>query len=204
MKSTPKVTALFSLMLMMLLFFSVANAKIKESEKPADTADYSMIVETVIVTWPEEDNFKLGFNYDDSVRWIRIFYPQGQSSYKWQEMGWVEFLKAESRQVNLPGTARERFLDARKMCPKATWDIIERSGKDADYPYIIFQIKCPEYSVGDPADIQVWKLMAGKTGMFVVEWSYRGEKIPDDRKEEILEILKNSTPVAMPIEETGK
>ena len=40
--------------------------------------------------------------------------------------------------------------------------------------------------------------MAGKTGLFRVEWSYRGDEIPAERKAQIIDYLKNVKLVASP------
>jgi len=189
---------LFLSVLILVFLSSLSSAVPRASKEPVDTTDYSNITEDLLFNLPEEENFKLGFKHEDSVRWVNIYYPKGQTSYKWQEMIWHEYLNQKTQNINLAGTARKRYLEARKACPDATWDILKKSGKDDDYPYIIFEIKCPKYVVNEPPDIQVWKLIGGKTGLFVVEWSYRGDEIPEDRKSEILDYLDETTLAARP------
>lgn len=188
---------LFSVLILVFLS-AIATAVPRPTKEPLDTTDYSNITENLVFNFPEDDNFKLGFKHEDSIRWVNIYYPKGQSTYKWQEMIWHEYLVQTAQRINLPGTARKKYLQARKSCPDATWNILSKSGKDSDYPFIIFEIKCPKYVVDEPADIQLWKIIGGKTGLFVVEWSYRGDEIPDDRKEEILKYLDEATLVARP------
>ncbi len=192
MRSTTNVRVILLSIMVLALLVSISSATSKKDDKPADTAAIPDIKETVKVSWPEEDDFILSFHQDDSLHWVRLYYPRGQTNYKWQERGWVEYLQRRTGHVNLAGTAREKFLDARQLCPDATWDIISKSGREAKYPYIIFEIKCPAYNAKEPPDIQVWKMISGKTGIFVVEWTYRGEEIPKDRKEQILEVLNDA------------
>ena len=180
-----------SVILIFALMTSLTWATVRKDDKKTETPDYSNIIENIDFTLPEDQGFKLGFNLEDSLHWLKIYYPKGQSSYKWTEMVWHEYLRSTMLTINLPGTAREKYLDARKLCPDATWDIISKSGKEAKYPSIIFQISCPKYlNPQEPADIQIWKLIAGKTGLFVAQWSYRGKEIPKDKKEMIVKQLE--------------
>ena len=139
-----KLKLSFSVILILTLLSTLTWAVGREDDKKVETPDYSNIEENIDFTWPEVQNFKLGFQHEDSIRWIKIYYPKGQSSYKWVEMIWHEYLNTPTQAVNLPGTAREKYLAARKSCPDATWDIISKSEKEDKYPYVVFQINCPK------------------------------------------------------------
>lgn len=195
-----KFVLIFLLMAMLIWPAVMATEKKEESPRPTGSLeDLSRIREFVIAEWPKEDKFQSGFVHTDSVRHVEIFYPKGQSTYNWKEMGWVEYFKTGTQAVNLVKTARSKYLDARHGCPDATWDIIEKPSPKQKYQYIIFQITCPDYLADEPGDVQLWKIISGKTGVFVVQYSYRGEEMPKKKRKQILKVLGEAHIVTEPI-----
>ena len=71
-------------------------------------------------------------------------------------------------------------------------DFLEKKADSGQAPSLLFEIDCPKFTVNQPPEFQYWRLFGGKTAMFVVQYSYRGETISDEKRAEILDILKKA------------
>lgn len=171
---------------------AIAIKKKPESTDTPDTVgmvDTENIIESLAVAWPPEDKwYSESVHYGESTE-MELFYPKGQSSDGWQEMATIEIVHGQPRKANLPGTARMTYLGTRRGCPNATWDILKQGENERDQRFIIYEIICPEFTSGEPPQIQYWKLIAGKTNLFNLQYSYRGTEIPAKRRVQILDVL---------------
>jgi len=194
-----KVTAnvrLFIVFLFLSIMVSTSAWAIPKPD-PGDTLppiDISKIRELVNVEWPEDEGWASGWSHKgEQGGYMELFFPKGQSKDGWMEMITVEMVFGE-RKPNLPGAARIIFKGTVQSCPDAEWKILERYKDDPVHQAILFEITCPKFLTDQPPEIQIWKLIVGRTGMFIVQYSYRGEEIPKERKE-VLKKLFDSTEI---------
>lgn len=149
--------------------------------------------EKMVIEWPKSGNWATGEMFAGPPV-TQFFYPKGQSAVEWTEMGSVEFDGSENT-FDLTGRARLLFLGTQKGSPNATWTILTRGYKDEKnqgFPFVFFRMNCPDFISGEPAQVQYWLLMLGKTGMFTVQYSYKGKDIPADKGNAILQAMKDA------------
>ncbi len=164
--------------------------------QPADSAAKEQPFtgsEKAIVNWPKAGNWIAGDVIPGPPR-IEVFYPKGQSATNWTEMGTVEF-DSKNKHIDLFGLARTIFLGTQKGSPNAKWNVLTDGFKDEKnkaYPFIFFRIDCPDFLSGEPGQIQFWLLIQGKSGIFTVQYSYKGTVLPQGKGNEILQIMKDA------------
>lgn len=153
----------------------------------------SSIKEQVIVNWPKSGNWVAGDMVPGPPR-MEVYYPKGQSAVNWTEMGTIEY-DPNWKKSDLGGMARVIFLGTQKGSPHAKWSILTKGYRDEQtksYPFTFFRIECPDFASGEPAQVQLWLLLAGKTGLFTVQYSFKGSEIPDSKGNAIIETMKDA------------
>lgn len=165
------------------------------ADNPADTAKSpkppANITEKLVMDWPKDGKWDGGLAYSGKSTTMELYYPEGQSDASWSEMGSIEIVYNKIN-ANLPGLARSIFLGTQKACPDATWDYIYKSRQTDDHPTVIYFIKCPAFTSGESAQYQIWRLISGKTALFNIQYSFKGDEIPEAQKEKIIEAIKNA------------
>jgi hypothetical protein len=157
------------------------------SENPEDTLQ---ITENWEVAWPEDNEWTSNYVHTTAKSKMEIYYPAGQTPGSWKEMLTVEALYSPKK--NVIGLARQIYLGTVRGSPDATWDILTKGTTEQGYAFVTFEIICPDFLSGEPPQVQLWKLIIGRTGLFTLQYSYHGEKLPPERKEQILAIFDNS------------
>jgi len=147
--------------------------------------------ETLDVKWPEKDTWQPEYAYQGKKSQTQLYFLEGQSSAEWKEMASIEIVYGKTN-TNVPGMARLTYLGTKKGCPDATWEIIQKGMNDLGQPFIIYEIDCPKFLNNEPSQVQLWKLIIGKTALFNLQYSYRGEKMPPERRQEILQMLNTA------------
>jgi hypothetical protein len=193
MKAEMKANILLIILLIVMFMASGALSGDKPGKKSQSDSLKAgeKISESLVFEWPEEGKWKSEFVHTYDKTTSEYFYPAGQSSTNWIEMGSVEIVEGK-KNFNIPGTARIIYLSTQKGSPDATWDIIKKGYTETKRPFIIFEIICPDFLSGEPAQVQLWKIIAGKTSQFIIQYSHRGKEITDSTREKILEILKKA------------
>lgn len=186
MQATTNFKSALVLIIPVILFASTVLAKDKPTDSTSTTlVNIANIEETVIIDFPEKGEWKSDYLLQgENDSYMELYFPKGQSSGNWLEMITIEKVGGK-RRPNLAGSARIIFLGTRQGCPEAEWKILERGKEDPLHPYIVFEIRCPKYPANKPPEIQIWKLIVGQTGMFTVQYTYKGEEIPERNREEI-------------------
>lgn len=177
-----KLSLLLPLLLAFVMFSALAAIPKPDSAK----ADAPLVKEKMVIPWPSGEVWSGGQVTQKPP--TELFFPKGQSGSNWTEMVSTEF-HAGRMNVNLPGQARLNFLGTQKASPNATWEIIGKGWKDevnSEYPYIGIEIKCPDFLTKEPPQYQIWQFIQGHSGFFIVQYSYRGESMPDTRKDAIV------------------
>lgn len=195
MNFAAKTTLLSAIVLFVLSMSAPGFAVNTPAPKDTTAQQAPDITETQVIEWPEGSEWHLDNTYTSGASEYSLFYPKGQGEQNWEEMVTLEVVHGKGNvKVNLPGLARMTFLGTRKGSPNATWDILEKGYSDEakQYPHIIYEIDCPDFLSKEPAQVQLWKLTDGKTALFNLQYSFHGEKMPPDKKEEIMTMLKKS------------
>jgi hypothetical protein len=176
----------------LFVLYPVALAGDRPADTPkksdtAKTADMSGAVETWVVDLPEEDKWTSNYVHTTVKSKMDIYYPEGQTPGSWNEMLTVEALYSPKK--NIAGLARQIYLGTVQGSPDATWDILKKGMDEQDHAFIVFIINCPDFLSGEPPQVQLWKLILTSSGLFTLQYSYRGEELPPARKDHILEIF---------------
>ena len=181
---------LFCIFVILFITGTISQAGKKPAPKTDTTSETVLqIKEKLSLEWPKEGKWASGYLNNNESGWMELFFPEGQSMSNWKEMATVEIVYKRVN-ANLAGMARSVFLGTRQGCPDAEWEIIKKNPKDAKHPYIIFEIRCNKFvNELQPAEVQLWKLIGGKTGLYNLQYSYRGETIPEKKREEIMKTL---------------
>lgn len=202
MKTTANVKLVIA-----FLFLSImvsASAWAIPRPDPGDTLppiDISKIIERVEVEWAEDGDWSSGWLHKgEDGGYMEMFFPKGQSKDGWKEMITIEKV-AGGRRPNLPGAARIIFRGTERSCPDATWEILHKDKSDPVHQAILFEIRCPKFVADQPPEIQIWKLIVGRTGMFIVQYTYRGEEMPDESKDEMKKFFDSTKIITENIEE---
>jgi len=172
--------------------FSVAaDKKVTPDEQSASRAEETpQIIESLVFEWPDDEKWVEDYHYQGEGTEMQLYFPKGQSSGNWEEMLTQETVYGKSQFV--VGLARQIYLGTVKGSPDATWDIISKGKTDNNHQFVIFEIICPDFLSGEPPQVQLWKLIRGKTAMFNLQYSYRDKEMPDNRREKILEMLEET------------
>ncbi len=206
MKNCPKVPLILTLVMTIVLglgSFSYAKNAIPvvDSTKVEEPIDFT---ESVKMEWPDNVKWVLEDTYTGNRTIMELYYPKGESSSNWSQMGSIEIAIGKI-EGNVGGRARLIFLGTEQGSPGATWDIIKMDyNKELDFKWVVFEINCPEFLNGDGPQVQLWKIMSGKTGTFIVQYSYKGKEMPGLLKDQMIEALIASQLVKTPIAETEK
>ncbi len=144
----------------------------------------------VFVEWPADGNWKIGKTYETDTRKMAFFYPEGQSAKDWTEMGSVDIEYFTEGGIGLGTLARTIFLGTQQTCPEATWEIHRRFTHEPPYGQIIFEVRCPEFTDGH-AELQLWSITWEKSGQFIVQYSLKAEEWPEEKWQEMLEVMRN-------------
>lgn len=182
---------LIGIMMIMLISPAIYATEKKEDTPDKEKVDPSKIVETLIYELPEKDKWISDYVHVGNSSRIEIFFPKGQSPDNWKEMITTETVYGKKSSV--PGEARLTYLGTVKGSPNATWDILTKGRMEGSgRQFIIYEIICPDFLSGEEPQVQLWKMIGGHTGMFVLQYSYRGKEMPEKRKKEILEVLEKA------------
>lgn len=183
------------LLIGILMVFIISSAAYSTSKKATpsddpDTAsvvDPSKITETLIVDWPEGDKWIPGYLHKGNATRMQLYFPEGQSSESWWEMASIETVYGKTGGV--VGLARQIYLGTVRGSSNATWDILKKGNTENGRPFTTIEIICPDFLSGEPAQVQIWKLIMGKTGLYTLQYSFKGKEMPAERKEQILESM---------------
>jgi len=189
-----KATAQHLLILTLVLLLAgpgIFAAEKTEKAKSGDTVDPSKITETLMFDFPAKDKWKSDYVHTGSSTRMELFFPEGQSTDNWKEMITTE--AAYGKTTDVAGEARITYLGTVKGSPNATWDILKKGKMEGSgRKFIIYEIVCPDFLSGEQPQIQLWKMIGGHTGIFVLQYSYRGKELPEKRKDEILEFFEKA------------
>ena len=145
--------------------------------------------ETLAVDWPKEGKWKAGIATTQDSMTVVYYIPEGQSAQDWTEMGSVEFYPGLLND-NLMARARFIFLGTKQACPDAEWVILNRGNNDQGQRTIAFRISCPKFLTEQPPEVQIWEIIQGQTGLFTLQYSFRGNDFPVPKREQMLTVFK--------------
>jgi len=182
---------LIGILMIFLISPAVYAADKKEDASNNAKVDPPKITETWVVGFPEKDKWTSDYVHTGTSSRMELFFPEGQSTDNWTEMVTIE--TAYGKKGSVAGEARLTYLGTVKGSPNATWDILTK-GKMAGSgrQFIIYEIICPDFLSGEQPQVQIWKMIGGRTGLFVLQYSYRGKELPEKRKKEILEFFEKA------------
>jgi hypothetical protein len=175
-----------SLSLLMPLGASSENMPAKTTGNAADSLapkpKETVVKERLVVKWPASQKLQQA---ESGPGLPELYFPKGQSPLNWTEMGTIEFVPRQPKQplIDLVAKARAIFLGTQKGSPNAKWDLIFRGFKDEkklEGQFVIFKIDCPDFLSGEPGQLQLWELIRGKTGDFILQYSIKGNKLPEE------------------------
>lgn len=193
-----------ALIILILAFMVSSTAWAIPKPAPEDTTeqiDISKIIEKIDLEWPKDAGWASGWVHKgEHGGYMELFFPEGQSRNGWKEMITIEKV-AGKRKPNLPGAARIIFKGTVQSCPDATWKILEKGTEDPAHNHILFEIRCPKFIADQPPEIQIWKLIVGRTGMFILQYSYRGEEMPQKTKEVMKKVFDSTKIITEQIED---
>jgi len=200
--------ALYGKFLIIGIILCLGLAGIVPAAEKTNTTEEQIIspvdfTEIINIDWPVNPEWKVGFSSENEKGKTQLFYPDGQSSGNWEEMITVEQVYGPVK-TPLTGIARTIMLGTKQACPDVKYEIIDKKLADVDVPSILFSLQCPQYTVEQPPETQFWRMFAGQTALFSVQYSYRGDSMPKDRKEEILDFIKSITVEKKKIESDGE
>lgn len=165
----------------------------EKKAEPKQSPDSSVIegnfTETLMIDWPEKDGWASEFVHNSEGSTLEYFYPKGQSSTGWNEMASTELVFGKVIS-SLPGEARITLLGTQRGCPKATWEIFSKGTNDHNQSHVVYEIICPEFLNKEPAQVQLWAMLYGKKGLYAVQYTFRGSEMPEERKDQIIDMLK--------------
>ncbi len=182
------------LVLAVYLMVGIAGAAPKTEDKTTTgkvEAAKPQVKETVVMEWPKDGKWTSGFKTGNDKGQTELFFPQGSSTGGWTEMGSIEAVPGKPI-ADLTGMARVILMGTQQGCPDARLEILEKKTDLKEYPWIIFEIRCPKFLAEQPPEIQFWRIISGKSGLLTVQYSYRGEQIPEDKRIQILTAIKGA------------
>ncbi len=183
-------------LLFVTLALLIASPAVFATSKPdsdSDTTkrvDPSKIVETLKFDWPKDDKWIADYHYTGDRRSMQLYFPEGQTSGGWDEMVTVE--TAFGKRQFVVGLARTIYLGTQKGSPNATWDIIIKGKTERNRQFVIFEIICPDFLTGERPQVQLWKLIMGRTGTFTLQYSYHAKEMAEERKAEIVTMMEGA------------
>lgn len=191
MRTLAKVVPIICLVTLLIPLFAVpAAAGPKDAPGKDSTATITPPAkETLVVNWPKEGKWKAGIATTQENMTVEYYFPEGQSAQDWTEMGSVEFYPG-LKDVNLMGRARFIFLGTKEACPDAEWVILNRGTNDQGQPSIAFRISCPKFLTDQSPEVQIWEIILGQTGLFTLQYSFRGKDLPVPKREQMLTVFK--------------
>lgn len=185
---------LFVILALMIAAPAVFATSKKDTEGSTNNdtlkVDPSKIVENLIFDWPKGEKWNAGYNVSGEKGNMQLYFPEGQSSSGWDEMVTVETSIGKKQFV--VGLARTIYLGTQRGSPNATWDIIEKGLTKRGRQFVIFEIDCPDFLSGEPPQVQLWTMIMGDTGIFTLQYSYHAKEMPEKRKTQILDMMKNA------------
>lgn len=179
----------------LMLLVGVAASEDKPVQPPAapqgQTPQAPSVKESIVIDWPAGVKWISDYISSRPQGRTEIFYPEGQSKTNWTEMVSTEEAYGKLP-MDLTEVARIILMGTKQGCPDAVMEILEKKPTGPGYPTITFTVTCANFTSKQPAEVQIWKMFAGKTGLYSVQYTYRGEKLPDDKRIQALSILQRS------------
>jgi len=183
-------TRLIIIILAILFLVPGVWAKGKEVKEALDSTDTLKPQLKVVFEWPSNEGWKSTYHVDDEKVKREVFYPSSQSKFGSRESVIVEILP-DKYSSGIVSEARLMFLRIENMSPGAEWKILERSGPDEPYSWIIFALRCPaNEKTNQPFEDQLWKVMCkGRKGLYYIQYIYQGDDLPQERRDEVREFF---------------
>lgn len=194
MKLKGKVWTAVAAMAILFMMVGMAAAGQKPAAKPATEKNQApqtpIVKETITINWPTEVKWFSDYVSTREKGRTELFYPEGQSKTNWTEM--VSTEATYSKVPDLTEMARIILMGTKQGCPDAVMEILEKSPAGAGSPTLIFELRCPTFLAKQPAEVQLWKLFAGQSGLYTLQYTWRGETLPAEKRTEALTLLKKS------------
>lgn len=195
MKLRDNVWMAIVVMAALILLVGPMAAEQKPVQKPPTAAGQApappTATETIVITWPTDVKWVSDYVSSRAKGRSELFYPEGQSRTNWTEM-----VSTEAAYGRIPGdlteVARIILMGTKQGCPDAMMEIIEKKPTGPGPATLTFELRCPKYLAEQPAEVQLWKMFTGKTGLYTLQYTYRGDKIPDDKRAQIITMLQGS------------
>ncbi|MCK5125231.1 MAG: hypothetical protein KAR42_03155 [candidate division Zixibacteria bacterium] len=186
---------IFRFLLILIAFLFVTDTVLADKQgamKRRKAAQVDKYDEILKMEWPAKAKWASSGIHNSGNNTIEFFYPQGQSSSSWTEMGSIE-IKPLTKTVNLTGLGRMIFLGTKESSPGTEWKILYKGKDDNDFSYIVFEIICPDFISGEKPQTQYWKMIHGFQFLFTVQYSYKDIDVPDEFQLPILEAINNAS-----------
>jgi hypothetical protein len=120
--------------------------------------------ETLKITWPEENKWKIGSNQEDDKQRMIEFIPGNETIDKWTIIGTMLTIKGVT---DVPGDVAMNlmFEQAKETAIKPTLTLIERNDT-AKHPWIIFKIETPKFTNDPNPESQLYYIIQGEISLY--------------------------------------
>jgi hypothetical protein len=141
---------------------------------------------------PEGEGWQSATRVENKDGIIQIYYPEGSNAQDWKEMIQLE-ANWYTNYTNPRTFARLLAKQAERAYPVVVFDIVSHQVKDIETPYTAFRLKLGFDTAADGfSQTQLWKLMQRGHNRFVAQYSYKGDKIPEEREAQMWGLLKEA------------
>ena len=145
--------------------------------------------ESFSLHWPESENWKIGSNQEnDKMTMIELIHSN-ETFENWTEIGTSTAYK---NATNIPcdKAMNMMFEQSKVNSPKAKLTFIEKD-ENAEFPWIIFTIECPNFKDDDKPESQLWYITQGKTSLYTNFRAIKKSLIPAELKEKWIRFFKS-------------
>ena len=144
--------------------------------------------ESLVLDWPEEENWKIGSNQEDeNMAMIELLHAD-ETFDNWTEIGTMMSLKG-AKNVPMDKAMELMYDQSKKNSPKAKLTFIEKN-EETKYPWIIFTIEAPGFKNDKTPESQLWYIVQGKTALYTNFRAIKKEKIPTELQEKWIRFFK--------------
>lgn len=144
--------------------------------------------ESLMLYWPDNENWKVGDDQENSVQHVLDFIHSNETINKWTELGNMSSIKGV-KDVPVDKAMNLMFEQTKQNAPKAKLTFIEKDEK-AEYPWIIFSIESPNFKNDKTPESQLWYIVQGKQALYTNFRAVKQATIPTDLKDKWIKFFK--------------
>jgi tetratricopeptide (TPR) repeat protein len=146
--------------------------------------------ESLMLDWPDAENWKVGSQQENDKMTLVELIHANETLENWTEIGTMTSIKG-AKNVGLDKAMNLMYDQSKINSPKAKLTFIEKD-ENAEFPWIIFTIECPNFKNDKTPESQLWYIVQGETALYTNFRAVKKAEISPDLKTRWIAFFKTA------------